>query len=133
MGATELGYAEMLETNVTQIASLPYFLILLLIFPFRFLLYALLFQLRGKIKPFEDIPLFYTLFVKSHLYQWLGFLTLGIWLMELEGNIIGFIVAPLSVLLGALVAIISFVRIVMIPGKWQKIKAAQQDTVGKVA
>ena len=113
-----LNFKTEFEINVFQIDKQPFFLFLILIFILRFIIYALVFQYQGKIKPFKKIGRFFVAFTNSHIYQFLGLLTLWLWVIELEFNIVGFIVAPIGLVFGLPLAIITFVRLTRIPKKW---------------
>ena len=116
----DLNYNIEPSTNVTQIESTPYFLFLLLIFLIRMIIYLIMFHFQGKIKPLKNPLKFIVIFINCHLFQFLGFITLWIWLIELEGNIIGFFVAPISILIGILVSTLTILRIIKIPKKWEE-------------
>ncbi|WP_139959878.1 hypothetical protein [Flavicella sediminum] len=107
------------STNVTQIEKLPYYIFLIIIFLVRLILYITIFHFQGKIKPFENLTKFIVIFINTHVFQFLGFITLWIWLIELEGNIVGFFVAPISLVIGIIVSILTILRIIKIPKKWK--------------
>lgn len=115
------GYSAYVSTNVTQVERLPFVVVLVVIFIVRLLIYMMIFHLLGKIKPFKHPVDFILIFLKKHLYQCIGFLTLILWMNELEGNIIGFFVAPITLVLGAIVSGITIFRITRIPKAWKEL------------
>ncbi|MCH4553553.1 hypothetical protein [Aestuariibaculum lutulentum] len=58
------------------------------------------------------------IFTNSHLFQFIGLATLLIWTIELEGNIVGIIIAPICFIAGLTISIITGYRIYKIPKKW---------------
>lgn len=114
----ELDYRTRIATNVHKIDMIPYLAFLIGIFVVRILIYAALFSLKKNMKPFKNFKKFYFLFIERHKYQAFGLLTFFIWTGELEGNIVGFFIAPIGILLGLIISTITILRIARIPKKW---------------
>jgi hypothetical protein len=109
-----------ISTNVIQIEPQYYYIFLVLIFIARFLIYILIFHFLSKLKPLKNPFKFLIIFINCHLYQFIGIITLWIWLIELEGNIVGFFIGPISILIGLFVSIFTLYRITRIPKKWNQ-------------
>jgi len=106
-----LNLGQNMGCNTYQANPIAFFTILSLIFAVRLLLYSILltnpqmpFSYRGKNN-------FVFLFCQRHLPQAVGMPFLLIWLSQLEGNVIGFFVFPLTLLAGGTTSIITFIRI----------------------
>ncbi len=78
----------------------------------RLLIYAVIFT--SKEYPFgvKGNNSFLYIFSERHIFYIIGLLPLLVWTSPLEGNIIGFIVFPLTILLGMIVSIITFIRLI---------------------
>ena len=107
----QLGYYAKISTNVTQIEKAPYFIFLLLIFLLRVIIYTLIFHFLSQLKPFKNPSTLFIRFINCHLYQFFGLITLLIWISELEGNIIGFLVVPLSLIIGIPLSALTVLKI----------------------
>ena len=99
------------STNVFQANVVTFILILASIFFIRLLIYKAIFTSKKYPFTMKGTGSFLYIFAERHLFQMIGILSLIIWLSPLEGNIIGFIVFPLTIVLGLAVSIITFVRI----------------------
>ncbi len=105
----ELGRSQ--GTNVWQANLFPFILILVLIYLVRLTFYCLIFTSKDYPFSYKGVNSFLYIFSERHVFQVFGLLTLPIWASPLEGNIIGFIVFPLTLLLGAVISIVTFIRI----------------------
>lgn len=99
------------STNVFQANALIFILILLVIFLIRLLIYKIIFTSKEYPFTINGNDSFLYVFAERHLFQVIGILSLGIWLSPLEGNIIGFFVAPLTLILGLVISTITFFRL----------------------
>ena len=99
------------STNVFQANTFVFLLILVGIFCIRLVVYKLVFTSKKLPLVTKGTGSFLYIFAERHVFHIIGIVSLLIWLSPLEGNIIGFIIFPLSLLLGALVSIITFVRL----------------------
>ena len=98
-------------TNVYQANTLVFILILIVIFLVRLLIYTILFSAKKYPFYLKGNNSFLSIFSERHLFQLIGLLSLPIWLSPLEGNVIGFLVFPATILLGSIVSIITFIRL----------------------
>ncbi len=98
-------------TNVFQANSIAMFIILILIFLIRLNVYKKKFTSIEYPFSANGSNSFLYIFAQRHNYQFIGLLSFPIWLLPLEGNIIGFIIFPLTLLLGSTVSLISFIRL----------------------
>ena len=116
-----LGFGELIEMNTYQVNSFAFTIALLIIFFIRLAIYSKIycsidfpFSIKGKSS-------FLYIFFQRHIYQTLSVITFIIWTSALEGNIIALVALPFTFLLGLIVSIITFVRIL-------KIKTILEDT-----
>tara|TARA_B110000902_G_C14018249_1_gene479272 strand:- start:399 stop:671 length:273 start_codon:yes stop_codon:yes gene_type:complete len=77
----------------------------------RLLIYAIIFSSKEYPFSVEGNNSFLYIFAERHLFQAIGLLSFLIWISPLEGNIIGFIVFPLTILLGLIVSLITLIRL----------------------
>jgi hypothetical protein len=114
----ELDFGESKGTNVYQVNIFAFLAILILIFLVRTLIYSLIFT--SKEHPFtaKGSSSFLYVFSERHLFQAFGLFSFFIWISPLEGNIIGFFVFPLTLILGLVVSIITFVRVLKTKKLW---------------
>jgi len=115
---SELGFGASKGTNVYQANLFAFILILVFIFLARLLIYALVFSSKEYPFSVEGNNSFLYIFSERHLFQAIGLLSFFIWLSPLEGNIIGFILFPLTVILGLIVSIITFYRLLKTKKIW---------------
>ena len=108
---SELDLGASQGTNVYQADPWAFILILVLIYLVRLLIYSFIFTSNEYPFSVKGTKSFLYIFSERHMFQAIGLLSLFVWLSPLEGNIIGFIVFPLTVLLGLAVSIITFVRL----------------------
>jgi hypothetical protein len=108
---SELGFGASKGTNVYQVNLFAFTLILVFIFLVQLLIYTII--ICSKEYPFsvKGNNSFLYIYSERHLYQVIGLLSFLIWSSPLEGNIIGFIVFPVTILLGLIVSIITFIRL----------------------
>lgn len=99
------------STNVFQVDSLAFISILVLIFFVRLLIYSLIFTSKAYPFSIKGVNSFLYIFSERHLFHVISLLSFSIWLSPLEGNIIGFIVFPITIILGLIVSIITFIRL----------------------
>ena len=111
---SELDFGTSRGTNVYQVNLFAFTVILLFIFLIRLLIYAIIFSPKEYPFSVEGNNSFLYIFAERHLFQIIGLLPFTIWILPLEGNIIGFIVFPLTILLGSIVSIITFIRLLRI-------------------
>ena len=107
----DFGFGVSTSTNVYQVNLIAFIVILVFIFLARLLIYFFIFSPKGYPFSVKGNNSFLYIFSERHLFQIIGLLSLKIWVSPLEGNIIGFIVFPLTILLGLIVSIITFIRL----------------------
>ena len=125
---SELDLRTQISANVHKIYMNAYLGFLIVIFVVRILIYAALFSLKKNMRPFKNFMKFYFLFIERHKYQIFGLLTLSIWSSQLEGNIVGFFIAPISFILGLIISIITIVRLTSFSKIWH-----QQNRIKPIA
>jgi hypothetical protein len=108
---SNLGLGASKSTNVFQVNPMAFIFILLLVFFIRLLIYSLIFTSKEYPFSVKGSNSFLYIFSERHLLQIIGLLSFFIWLSPLEGNIIGFIVFPATIILGLIVSIITFNRL----------------------
>ena len=108
---SQLGLGASKSTNVFQVNPVAFIFILILVFSARLLIYSLIFTTKEHPFSTKGPNSFLYIFSQRHLLQIIGLLTFFIWLLPLEGNIIGFIVVPSTISLGLIVSIITFIRL----------------------
>jgi len=108
---SELGFGASKETNVYQVNLFAFIIILIFFFLARLLIYAIIFSSKEYPFSVEGNNSFLYIFAERHLFQAIGLLSFLIWISPLEGNIIGFIVFPLTILLGLIVSLITLIRL----------------------
>lgn len=108
---SELDLGASKGTNVYQVNPLAFIFILVLVFFIRLLIYSLIFTSKEYPFSVKGPNSFLYIFSERHLFHVIGLLSFFIWLSPLEGNIIGFIVFPLTIILGLVVSIITLVRL----------------------
>ena len=105
-------------TNVYQVNPLAFILFLVVIFFVRLLIYSFIFTSKDHPFRVKGINSFLYIFSERHLFQVIGLLSFFIWLSPLEGNIIGFFIFPLTLILGGFVSLITFVRLLKTRKIW---------------
>jgi hypothetical protein len=108
---SELGFGASKGTNVYQVNLFAFTLILVIIFLVQLLIYTIIFCSKEYPFSVKGNNSFLYIYSERHLYQVIGLLSFLIWSSPLEGNIIGFIVFPVTILLGLIVSIITFIRL----------------------
>ncbi len=108
---SELGFRASKGTNVYQVNLFAFILILVFIFLIQLLIYTLIFSSKEYPFSVKGSNSFLYIYSERHLYQVIGLWTFLIWSSPLEGNIVGFIVFPVTLLLGLIVSIITFIRL----------------------
>ena len=108
---SEFGFGAYKETNVYQANLFTFIVILVVIFLVRLLIYAKVFYAKEYSFSLKGNSSFLYIFSERHLYQTIGILSFIVWILPLEGNIIGFLVLPLTIVLGSIVSIITFIRL----------------------
>jgi hypothetical protein len=108
---SELGFGASKGTNVYQVNLFAFILILVFIFLVQLLIYTIIFSSKEYPFSVKGNNSFLYIYSERHLYQVIGLLSFLIWSSPLEGNIIGFIVFPVTILLGLIVSIITFIRL----------------------
>ena len=108
---SELGFGASKGTNVYQVNLFAFVLILVFIFLVQLLIYTIIFSSKEYPFSVKGNNSFLYIYSERHLYQVIGLLSFLIWSSPLEGNIIGFIAFPVSILLGLIVSIITFIRL----------------------
>ncbi len=108
---SESGFGVSKGSNVYQVNLFAFIVILVFIFLARLLIYAIIFSPKDYPFSLKGNNSFLYIFSERHLFQIIGLLSLIIWVLPLEGNIIGFIVFPLTILLGLIVSTITFIRL----------------------
>jgi len=103
---SELGLTVKKGTNVYQVYLSAFLVILLLIFIIRVVFYSTLFKRIEFNSWTEGKGSFLYIFARQHAIQAIGFFTFFLWISELEGNIIGFLLFPLTLLAGSVVSFI---------------------------
>lgn len=99
------------STNVFQANPFAFISILVLVFFIRLLIYKFIFTNKDYPFTVKGTHSFLYIFSERHLFQGVGLFSLLIWLSALEGNIIAFFVFPLTIILGLVVSIITFDRL----------------------
>ena len=107
----ENGFGTEQSTNVFQVNIFPFILILILIFFVRLFIYTIIFSSKAYPFSIKGKDSFLYVFAERHVFQVIGILSLIIWLSPQEGNITGFIVFPLTIILGVIVSSITLVRL----------------------
>lgn len=107
----EFGFGAYKETNVYQANLFAFIVILVVIFLARLLIYAIFFSSREYPFSLKGNNSFLYIFSERHLYQIIGLLSFIVWILPLEWNIIGFFAFPLTIVLGLIVSIITFIRL----------------------
>jgi hypothetical protein len=110
---SELGFGASKGANVYQVNLFAFIVILVFIFLARLLIYAIIFSPKEYPFSVEGNNSFLYIFSERHFFQVIGLLSFFIWLSPLEGNIIGFILFPLTIILGLIVSTITFNRLLM--------------------
>jgi hypothetical protein len=108
---SELDFGASKGTNVYQVNIFAFIVILVFIFLVRLLIYAIVFSPKEYPFSVEGQNSFLYIFSERHLFQVIGLVSFFIWLSPLEGNIIGFILFPLTIILGLIVSTITFNRL----------------------
>jgi hypothetical protein len=111
ISCSELGFGASKGTNVFQVNIVAFILILVFIFLARLLIYTIVFSPKEYPFSVKGNNSFLYIFSERHFFQMIGLLSFFIWLSPLEGNIIGFILFPLTIILGLIVSIITFNRL----------------------
>jgi hypothetical protein len=119
----ELNFGSSERTNVFQVNLFVFTLILVLIFLVRLFIYTMIFSSKEYPFSVKGNDSFLYLFAERHLFQGIGLISFLTWASPLEGNIIGFIVVPLTLLLGLVLSIITFIRIL----KMKKILSEENE------
>ncbi len=91
-----LGLIKKCGSNTIQANIFAYVFILIILFFIRLIMYYLFFNRNKPIK--VNLLLFTNEFVIAHQYQLLGTLTFFIWTLEIEGNVAGFILVPITII-----------------------------------
>lgn len=108
---SELSFGTSKGTNVYQVNLYGFIIILAFIFFVRLRIYTIIFSAKEYPFSVEGNNSFLYIFAERHLFQIIGLLSFILWISPLEGNIIGFIVFPLTILLGLIVSTITFTRL----------------------
>ena len=97
--------------NSSQIDLFSFFSVLIIIFITRLIFYTIVFKV--KLKPFsiKHINNFILPFLENHIFYLFGILTFKMWTSTLEGNITGFLLFPLSLVMGLVVSITTIKRL----------------------
>lgn len=104
-----LGFSESVSTNTTQVDMSMYFIIVLLIFLIRYVVYRLIYLSKLTYK--MDTYYFVEVFFERHKYQVISLFTFFMWASEVEGNIAGFLYFPITILLLCSVSVLTIVRL----------------------
>jgi hypothetical protein len=105
----DLGAAK--GSNVYQVNTLAFIFILTIIFMVRLLFFSVIFTSKEYPFSVKGLNSFLYIFSERHVYQVIGLVSFFVWIAPLEGNIIGFIVFPLTIILGLVVSIITLIRL----------------------
>jgi hypothetical protein len=112
MICSELDLGAAKGSNVYQVNSLAFIFILVIVFLLRLMFFSSIFTSKEYPFSIKGYNSFLYIFCERHLFQVIGLFSFFIWLSPLEGNIIGFIVFPLTIILGFIISIITLTRIV---------------------
>ena len=115
-----LGWGSEPSFNVYQANPMGYLFILVVIFIIRFAIYSRIFTSKEYPMTIRGSNNFLYLFAERHLFQLLGFYTLWLWAQELEGNVIGFLVLPLTLITGIVISVVTFIRMLKLKKKWRQ-------------
>ncbi|MBU2915164.1 hypothetical protein [Reichenbachiella agariperforans] len=104
-----LGYSAEVSTNVTQVSTGLYIVILLMIFGVRYVVYRIVYVVRFK----EQMTtlFFIEAFAERHKFQLISLVTFFMWMGEVEGNVAGFFYFPITLGLTLTVTIVTINRL----------------------